>query len=688
MSGLSSQTSCGTTEAASRRITVALAVAAGIGWFWAFSVLATRHHLIQTYDVVPTELWGWSFFLLPSWKLLLFLCVAVALAAGCIHPPQSGSGPLRRPAYWLLAAYAIPVLELARLAGATIGATLLEPLWLSFVTGIAVASMVRAPSWTDGLSRISERRTWLVVVWLLSVGAAVWWYLQGQRAYNDFMLGYHDFGHFARRVVNTWEGRGFLIETPSLPAFWDHFNPGLALLTPLWGAWPDARLFLLVQAVCLVAPAPLVFGIARAWGAGAFAAAAWAAAYLAFPAVGQLNLAFSYGWHPVSLALPLIFASVWLLLRSHRVWAAGTAVLACSFKETVLVTLACFAAALAFQAWWTRRRDDASQESTRADGLLASRLPVWGWATVWAAITIAFVLIFKMTAFSEFQTNRFSSLGDSAVEILLSPVTRPSVFWGQILQPKSAWFVLALVVPLGLTTVVRGWPILLAVLLPIGVLLAWEHQGSTCIAFQYITTLVPVFVVAAIAGAARPRAKNLGPGSDNDARTPDVFLAAGLSGLAASLTASTFLGALPWSSPTLTNVASISYQTDDPDPRHNPRAVGSEGNAALNEIVAMVGGKDSAVLATGRIAAHLLGVRRLETVEQAKVFRWDALCQEAGEGRSGVEVFDWIVLDTAEQFQQSADNVQFLVQEAERAGFRKERFNHGVLVLQKGGESR
>ncbi|MBC8871409.1 MAG: DUF2079 domain-containing protein [Planctomycetes bacterium] len=659
-----------------------LAVAAGIGWFWAFSLLATRHHLIQTYDVVLTEPWGWSFFLLPSWKLLLFLCAAVALAAGCIHPPHSGSRACLRPAYWLLTAYAIPMLELARLAGATIGATFLEPLWLSFVTGIAVASMVRSPSWTGGLARISERRTWLVVVWLLSVVAAVWWYLQGQRAYDDFMLGYHDFGHFARRVVSTWEGRGFLIETPSRPAFWDHFNPGLALLAPLWGAWPDARLFILVQAVCLVAPAPLVFGIARAWGAGAFAAAAWAAAYLAFPAVGQLNLAFSYGWHPVSLALPLIFAAVWLLLRSHRVWAAGTAVLACSFKETVLVTLACFGAALAFQAWWTRRRDDASQESARADGLLASRLPVWGWATVWVAITVAFVLIFKLTAFSEFQTNRFSNLGDSAVEILLSPVTRPSVFWGQILQPESTWFVLALVVPLGLTTVVRGWPILLAVLLPIGVLLAWEHQGSTCIAFQYITTLVPVFVVAAIAGAARSRANDPEPGSsDDDARTPDAFLVAGLSGLAASLTASTFLGALPWSSPTLTNVTAFSYETEDPDPRHNPRAMGSEGHTALNEIVAMVGGKDSAVLASGRVAAHLLGVRRLETVKEATEFRWDALCAEAGEGRSGVEVFDWIVLDTCEQFQQSADNMQFLIQEAERAGFRTECFTHRVLVL-------
>ena len=122
-------------------------------------------------------------------------------------------------------------------------------------------------------------------------------------------------------------------------------------------------------------------------------------------------------------------------------------------------------------------------------------------------------------------------------------------------------------------------------------------------------------------------------------------------------------------------------------PTDNPRLEGSDGNAAANEIVALVGREDAAVLASGRIAAHLLGVRRLETVEQAGVFRWEALCKEAGQGRSGVEVFDWIVLDTYERFQQSADRIELIIQEAKRAGFRVERSSYGILVLAKGGGS-
>ena len=93
----------------------------------------------------------------------------------------------------------------------------------------------------------------------------------------------------------------------------------------------------MLQAVCLALPAPLVFGIARAWGAGAAAAAAWAAAYLAYPAIGQLNLNYTYGWHPVSLALPLLFLGLWGFSRGRLVLAGASLLLACSFEETLLV---------------------------------------------------------------------------------------------------------------------------------------------------------------------------------------------------------------------------------------------------------------------------------------------------------------------------------------------------------------
>jgi uncharacterized membrane protein len=474
-------------------------------------------------------------------------------------------------------------------------------------------------------------------------------------------------------VVNTWEGRGFLNEAPGVPAYWDHFNPALALLVPLWAVWQDAKLFLLLQAICLASPAPLVFWIARAGGANGAAATAWSAAYLTLPAVGQLNLNCSYGWHPISCGLPLLFAAVGALLTRRYAAATALAILACSFEEAVLVAVACLAAALGLQAWLRKRtatpvESESPSRTPRVglDVMLADRLPLTAWVAIWALATVLFLLIAHLAPFGKFQVDRFSNLGNSGLEIVLSPVVRPRAFWGQVLRLDSLAFLLALTVPLGVAHIVRGWRILLAGVFPLALLLAWKHPPATCIGFQYVTTLIPILVLAALSGATRRSS----------------YSAAGLSALAAGLTAATFLGAWPWSCPTQTTVVAHTYRVGDHAPGENPRAQGTDANRLLCAAIAAIEQEECAVLASGRVAAHLLRARRLESVEQALV-RWKDLCREAGAGRSAVEVFDWIVLDTREEFQQSIDKTAFVIQEAKRAGYATVQSAEGIVVLRK-----
>ena len=653
-----------------------MAAIASVGWVWAVALLATRYHLVLGYNVIASAPPLWGFFVLAPWILLAILLTGTVAARFCAFASGHQGRRCGTATTWLLLAYVVPLLDVVRTAGAPIPHTFLEPLLLIFVAGKVVREIVRVrPRYEASAS--PDSRIWLLVITVLTALAVAWWYYQGRCAYDDYLLGYHDFGHFARRVVNTWEGRGFLKETPSAPAFWDHFNPGLALLAPLWAVWPDAKLFILLQAICLALPAPIVFGIARAWGASAIAAACWATAYLAFPVVGQLNLNYSYGWHPVSLALPLIFFSIWALLTRRYAAAVIAAVLACSFKETVLVTLGCLAAVLAVGAWLTKRQTCLPGKQPAPDTALSGQLPPWGWITVWATITIAFFLIYRLTPFAQFQTARFDNLGSSSLEIGLSPVLRPRAFWGQILRTESLLFVLTLLVPFGLCTLRRGWLILSAIVLPMLVLLAWEHLPATCIAFQYVTTLVPVFFVAAISGGAGGGAA---ASTEDDSRGADGLFTSGASVLAACLTASVFIGALPWSSSTLAVMEAGSYLRDGRRFESNPRAVGTPGNKQLNEIVDRLNRPEFAVLASGRLAAHLLRVRRLEAVEQA-IVRWDDLSAEAGPGRSGVEVFDCVVLDSDESFQQSAEKMQFIAEEAARAGYKAISAGDGILVL-------
>jgi len=323
-------------------------------------------------------------------------------------------------------------------------------------------------------------------------------------------------------------------------------------------------------------------------------------------------------------------------------------------------------------------------------------------------LIIGFVAIARLAPFAEFQMGRFGALGDSVWEIVLSPLVRPRAFWGNVLRPRSAYFLLALLVPLGLRSVLRGWQILLAVALPMGVLLAWDFDAATSIAFQYSATLVPVLFLAALAGAAvapgKPDSGNNVAGKRGQVQFLRSTLRAlrgnwtcplfpseagsgasglwvwGISALAAGATASAAIGALPWSGPTLTAMILQTYPVSENVDVAGDRAVGSAGNALLNDIIARVGGEESSVLASGRVASHLLGVRRLEAAGQAKG-RWKAFQAEVGPGRSPIELFDWIVLDTRERFQQSEADMWFIAEEARRAGYRLVQSSHGVLVI-------
>lgn len=636
-------------------------------WFWAAGLLASRDHLVENYFVIASapRVWGWI--ALDLGRLLLLIAAAGGLAWLLDRAARRVGGWTAVPHRWLAAAVVIPALDLARAAGVAIPYTFFEPLLLATVSGLAVAaacdsefvcSPVAAAArwWRPGMGRAA--------VWVAAIAAGAWFFYQSQSNYDDFLLGFHDFGHFAWRVASTWSGRGFLQETPSLPAFWDHFNPGLALLAPLWGAWPDARLFLLLQAICLALPAPIVYSLARAWRADDATAALWSLAYLLYPATSQWNLSYSYGWHPVSVALPLLLLAVWGVASRRRVLAAAAALLACSFQETIFVLIGCLAFAMVAQRSLTGEfarppTGDRSADTTP----LAARLPRVAWLTIWLAMIAAFAAAYRWAGFAEFQSSRFANLGESPLRVALSPLLNPREFWGQVLRPASVWFLLCLALPLGLRSLIGGRWILLAAAPHVIVLLAWNHTPATSIAFQYSLELSPLLFTAAISGAAVLNSRRR------------ALIAATTCGVA-----SLFFGAWPWSSDSQKVLLAETYRTAEGLAVENPRAVGTSGHAALTAALDQADDPQAAVLATGRAASHLLRVRRLEPVDEA-CKRWPALVAEAEYGRSGIEVFDWVLLDTDERFQQSRDDINFMLGEARRAGYREVSAGHGIVLL-------
>ncbi len=569
-------------------------------------------------------------------------------------------------AVWLLASAVIPLADALRSAGIPAPHTFLDPLWFAFVSGMAARQMVGDKSRSSGAVGVLPSAIWPGIVLAATVAFAWWCYSESVESYSDYQLGFADFGDHGRRVVNTWEGRGLLTRSPQWAPFFDHFDGGLVLLAPLWGLWPDARMFFVLQALCLAIPALCVYGIARRLNATPAGGAAWAGAYLVFPALGQLNLNFSYGWHDVSVALPLVAGAIWAYLADRRWLALGLATLACTFKEEVFVFLAGLAFGLTVLELRERRlAGQAGGVGGALRGGRATGLKPWQWLAVSMGFAAGFLVISRMFGLMENPTVwKFKNLGSTPGEIALSPLVRPREFWGQVFHSDSVYYLLAMLVPAGLPLVLRGWPILIALAAPWMVLLGWQFDAARSIAFQYVTIQIPIIFLAAMVGAAR--------GSRRDRIGFDRLLRGGILALVTGIVASVFFGALPFSSETIPFT-----RTAEERARLAPYV------AAQDRAVALVDRPDASVIASGRLAAHLLGVRRLEMVGFAMECL-GGLAREAGPGRQWIEVFDWVAVDLNDRrLHHSLDELKTVVMAAEGAGYRLVMAQFGVLVYRR-----
>ena len=374
-----------------------------------------------------------------------------------------------------------------------------------------------------------------------------------------------------------------------------------------------------------------------------------------------MNLNYTYGWHPVSLAMPLMFAAIYGAVTRRWVTAAVCALLACSFNEAVLVALGCVAAAMVVSRV-VQRGSDPDSDAARITEPVSGALSIAGWVAVWAVITVGFVLVWKFAGFSQFQQDRLAS----------------QLSWRHAIRIESVWFVLGLLTPVGVSHLGRAWPISLAIVVTMGVLLTWSYEHSTSLAFPYTSTLAPGLFVAAIAGASVRTGNACATEPHSKALTRRAAAV-----LATTLVATSLFGAWPWSRPTLHLTEQLIYPGEQFST--NPqRAPGSAGIAALGEAVALASHPDAAVLATGYIAPHLLRVRRLEPLNEAANERAAALAAEAGEGRQWFELFDWIVLDTQEDFQQGMSLAKDVTAQALEAGYEIAFSRHGVIVLKSG----
>lgn len=635
-------------------------------WLLAVFIVGSRIYFLQPYGVVGVLPAALEPFGMTAAALPVCLAVAALWAWLASHAAVSK----RAMIYALVAS--MPIIPwLPKLLNLpSIQPLFVEAIWLAAWTGLSFRSLLARGNIDATLAQTWSTRPLVAtsVFWAAIVVCAAWWFCQLRWYQDSFLLGYNDYGHFLQRLSNTLAGQGLLIETPMLPRFWDHFNPGLLILLPAWYAWPDVTQSFVWQSLSLSMSGYLVYRIAVTLGHSRFNSSLFGLAWLAQPAAGQMNLGFSYGWHPITLAIPLLLGTIWTLLLGRRRLALGLSLLALSMEEGVFVIVALTATCCAVYQLLRRSRSKVSDNMATPKPTLEfyETLSTVAWLTIAFAATVCFVLIYRFSGLAEFQTGRFVALGNNTTEIVLSPFLRPRVFWGALMSTDRWLYLLLLWLPCGLPALRRGWRYLVPTFLPLLVLMVWGHPPAICIAFQYASTLLPLFWLAALTGAGRA-----------DAQGGDSALQCAATALVTGIVLSMYLGQLPFSSWTLLDVDSQTYGAQD-GPRRRAYA---EDGIWLAEQIQKIRAERPRCLATGRIAAHLVGMPDIETVGQY-VERRQRLSKL--EGRSiPLRHYDWIILDRIESFQQTPAQVKAVEEEARANGFVEVTSKYEIVVLRR-----
>lgn len=267
------------------------------------------------------------------------------------------------------------------------------------------------------------------------------------------------------------------MDTQTGQLFWGvHFSPALLLLTPLYyfGGGPEE--LVTVQALTLAAVAPLLYALARAYGASPWLAAIPALLWLAspltwIPAVTSV--------HHLPLAAPFIVGSVLALKRDRLVVFAMLGLLACCLKEDIPLMYAALGVVVALEG---RRRLGAAISAVSVALFLFALVvfvPHFSNSQEWFA--------------KRFAGDRGETMGDVAVWI----VSNPLAALGDLLTQENATLLLALVVTCGgLCFLAPRWMLLAVPALAHNLLSAYGPQHGIWNQYQ-----VPITVSLAIAAA-------------------------------------------------------------------------------------------------------------------------------------------------------------------------------------------
>lgn len=266
--------------------------------------------------------------------------------------------------------------------------------------------------------------------WLLAVAycLAVWWgfHMQNQAA-KAMHICYSDWGTYVESYLNLIRGPASWKDWLSAGSHWNVLVN--VLMAGFVSIFPFQEALFLFNSMLIYTAVPLTWILCRKLGLNPFHSFCFALAAAFNPVYGNLSLCLVYGYHPVYFCIPLLLLFFIFRETKHRTGMVICLIATLMVKETMMIFW------FGYGIW-----------------LLCRRKWLWGGilsvGCLFGFWLLSSIVLPGLVNTSEYPlTFLYSSLGDTPLEVVKSPVTKPQVFWKIAFQWQNFAYLMTLLVP-------------------------------------------------------------------------------------------------------------------------------------------------------------------------------------------------------------------------------------------------
>lgn len=305
------------------------------------------------------------------------------------------------------------------------------------------------------------------------------------RQHDAFHTRALDLGKFDQAIWNTLHGRFLFSSLQNYSILGNHFSPFMALLAPLFLAWPNVRVLFLVQSVGLAVAGIFLYKMVELKYP---ALAPWfLLAYYLNPALHEVALV---EFRRVTLAVPFLALALYALhTHKRRLMAVGLGLALLCKENIALIVLMIGVYLLLFERDWKWG------------------VPLAGVGVAWALVVTLWVIpalgLPDDSASLYPQLNYFGLTGGSYQEIVAAVLRDPLVFVRQMFDRAGLQALWRVFLPVGFVMPFLAADWLLIVLPSMAYMLMSSLPGMHRLEDWYMASILPGFFAAIAVGLVR-----------------------------------------------------------------------------------------------------------------------------------------------------------------------------------------